>query len=130
EARIKFGKLVLVGPDGKERYTITASERNNKISTGEYKVRVEGADGLVVDTTEFTLKKGDMVTVRVTVDPKSVAKKPEPENKAATERKAAEWVLSAGGTVTVMADGNETEISAGKDLPGGPLTLRTLLLND
>ena len=78
EARVKNGKLVLVGPDGKEKYSIAPSDRNKKIATGEYKVRVEGADGLVIDTTEFTLKKGGQVTVRVTLDPKAVAKKPGP----------------------------------------------------
>ncbi len=81
EARIKNGKLVLVGADGKERYTITAADRNKTIDAGVYKIRVEGADGLTLDTTEFTLKKGGQVTVRVTLDPKAVAKKPDPPKK-------------------------------------------------
>ncbi len=75
EARIKNGKLVLVGSDGKDRYTITAADRNKKIDTGSYTIRVEGADGLMLDTSEFTLKKGEKITVRVTLDPKTVTKK-------------------------------------------------------
>jgi hypothetical protein len=75
EARIKDGKLVLVGPDGNDRYVITPGERNKKIDAGAYTVRVEGADGLALDTREFTLKKGGQVTLRVTLDPKAVAKK-------------------------------------------------------
>lgn len=75
EARIKDGKLILSGPDGKDRYTLAPGERDKKIDAGPYKIRVEGADGLMLNTPEFTLKKGDRVTVRVTVDPKAVAKK-------------------------------------------------------
>ena len=75
EVRFKDGKVVLVGPAGKDRYTITPSERNKKIDAGEYNVRVEGADGLALDTREFTLKNGGQVTVRVTLGPKAVAKK-------------------------------------------------------
>jgi serine/threonine protein kinase/formylglycine-generating enzyme required for sulfatase activity len=75
EARIKGGKLILTGPDGKLRYTLTPSEHDNTIEAGAYKVHVEGADGLTLDTPEFTLKKGDTVTVRVTVAPIRVVKK-------------------------------------------------------
>ena len=78
EARIKDGKLILSGPDGKDRYTLAPGERDKKISAGPYKIRVEGADGLALDTTEFTLKKNDKVTVRVTLEPKAVAKKERP----------------------------------------------------
>ena len=55
----------MTGPDGKVRYTLSAGERDKKIDAGPYKVKVEGADGLTLDTPEFTLKKGDTVTVRV-----------------------------------------------------------------
>ena len=46
EARIRNGKLILTGPDGKVRYTLSPSERNRKIDAGPYRIRVEGADGL------------------------------------------------------------------------------------
>ena len=80
EARIKGGKLVLSGPDGKPRYTLAAGERDKKLDAGAYKIRVEGADGLTLDTPEFILKKGDKVTVRVTMEKKQVAKKEEPKS--------------------------------------------------
>jgi len=83
EARIKNGKLILTDADGKVRYILTPSERNRKLDAGPYKIHVEGADGLVLDTPEFTLKKGDKVTVRVTVDPKAVAKGGDADRKAA-----------------------------------------------
>lgn len=72
EARIKNGKLILTGPDGKVRYTLTANDRNKKLAAGPYQIRVEGADGLVVDTPEFTLTKGSEVTVRVRLQTKEV----------------------------------------------------------
>ncbi len=74
EARIKNGTLILSGPDGKVRYTLTPSGHDNTIDAGAYKIRVDGADGLTLDTSEFTLKKGDKVTVRVTVAPRAVVK--------------------------------------------------------
>ncbi len=75
EARIKNGKLILCGPDGQVRYTLTANERSKQLETGPYKIRVEGADGLVLDTPEFTIKKGQQVTVHVTLAQKAMAKK-------------------------------------------------------
>ena len=74
EARIKNGQLILTDPDGKIRYTLAPGEHDKKIDTGPYKIRVEGADGLVLDTPEFTLKKGDKVIVKVTMEQKAVAK--------------------------------------------------------
>ena len=53
----KKGKLILLGPDGEVRYTLTPTDRNKKIAVGLYKIHVEGADGLVLDTPEFTIKE-------------------------------------------------------------------------
>ena len=86
EARIKDGKLVLTGPDGKVRYTLSPGERDKKIDAGPYKVRVEGADGLTLDTPEFTLKKGGKVTVRVRAEPKAPAKANRSPNSTPTAR--------------------------------------------
>jgi len=44
---------------------------------------------------------------------------------AGTDRRAAEWVLSLGGTVTID-DGKERAISAAKELPAGPWMLRRI----
>ena len=73
EARVKGGKLILTGPDGKVRYTLTAKDRNKKLDAGPYTIRVEGADGLVVYTREFKIEKGREAKVRVTMEGKSVA---------------------------------------------------------
>ncbi len=125
EARIKNGKLILTGPDGKVRYTLSLSERNKKIDAGPYKIRVEGADGLRLDTREFTLKKDGKVTVRVTVVPRKVANKD--TLLTDPDRTAAEWVLSIGGTVCV--NGQEQEIKAATDLPKEPFPLTCVNLH-
>ena len=86
EARIKDGRVIVSGPDGKDRYTLSAGERDKRIAAGPYKVRVEGADGLALDTAEFTLKKGDKVTVRVTAAPLTVAKMDRPTSNPSQPR--------------------------------------------
>jgi uncharacterized membrane protein len=121
EARIKGGKLVLTGPDDKVCYTLLPSERDAKIEAGSYKVRVEGADGLTLDTPEFTLKKGGKVVVRVTVAHPTVAKAIDPD------RTAAEWVLYVGGMVKV--NGQDEAINVGADLPHEAFRLTNVLLN-
>jgi eukaryotic-like serine/threonine-protein kinase len=113
EARIKNGKLILSGPDGKDRYTLTANDRSKELEASPYKIRVEGADGLVLDTPEFTIKKGQQVTVRVTLEQKAVVKKDKPD--LDPDRKAAEYVLSIGGAVKV--NGQDREVKAAADLP-------------
>jgi tRNA A-37 threonylcarbamoyl transferase component Bud32 len=119
EARVKDGKLVLCGPDGKERYRIAPAERDKKLDPGAYTIRVEGADGLALNTREFTLKKGDTVTVRVTLDPKAAAKKITPPKKEAAntdvDRRAAEYALSVGGAMQI--NGEEPYFYKVKDLP-------------
>jgi len=122
EARIKNGKLILTGPDDKVRYTLAPSERNKKIDAGPYKIHVEGADGLTLDTPEFTLTKGGKVVVRVTVDSPAVAKNPDPD------RKAAEWALSIGGTVRV--NGQDRDIKAAADLPPKAFQLASVNLHE
>src|SRR5262249_49944258 len=118
EARVKNGKLVLTGPDGKVRYTLAPSERNRKIDAGPYRVRVEGADGLKVDTPEFTLKKGGKVTVRVTATARAFDR----------DRRAAEGVLPVGGLVKVK--GQERDIKAAAGLPREAFRLTGIDLRD
>ncbi|MCE9567745.1 MAG: protein kinase [Planctomycetes bacterium] len=125
EARIKNGKLILTGPDGKHHYTIMPGERDKKLAAGPYKLRVEGADGLVVDTPEFTLKKGDRMTVRVTLEPKNVPPKKVPPV-LDSDRRAAEYVLSIGGKVRL--EGSNEDYTAA-NLPQGAIKLVGVVLN-
>jgi len=119
EARIKNGKLILSGPDGKVRYTLSPHDRRKQLEAGAYKIRVQGADGLVLDTTAFTIKKGGEVRVRVTMAERVVAKNT-PASLAA-DRKAAEYVLSIGGIVRVNDEVDDTRAIA--ELPKEPFRL-------
>jgi eukaryotic-like serine/threonine-protein kinase len=121
EARIKNARLILTGPDGKDRYTLAPGERGKQVEAGPYTIRVAGADGLTLDTQEFTLKKDGRVTVRVTMTPPAVVTDLDPD------RKAAEWVLSIGGKVRV--NGKDREIKA-DDLPPGAFQLTEVHLNE
>jgi eukaryotic-like serine/threonine-protein kinase len=136
EAKFKNGKLILAGPDGKPLYTVAPSDKNTAVAPGEYKLRVEGADGLAVDTPELTIRKGAEVRVRVTLAPKVSAKTEPPKKGTHTDqppagdpdRAAAEWVLKAGGKVRVV--GSDRDIAAKADLPTGAFALRRALLTD
>jgi hypothetical protein len=123
EAHIKNGKLILTGPDDKVRYKLSPSEHDSQIEAGPYEIRVEGADGLSLDTSEFTLKKGGKVTVRVTMDPtRAAAKSLDPD------REAAAWVLSIGGAVKV--NDQDREIKGAADLPRESFQLTWVELNE
>ncbi len=116
EARLKNGKLVLSGPDGKVRYTLTASERNKKLKAGEYRIHVEGADGLVLDTTEFTLKKGKTVVVRVTAERKAVAKKETPDKTKAPKK--GDVITNSIGMKLIYVPPGKFSMGSPKDEPG------------
>jgi serine/threonine protein kinase/Leucine-rich repeat (LRR) protein len=45
------------------------------------------------------------------------------------DRRAAEWVLSIGGRVTIRQDGQERNVNAAKDLPGTPFEVAAVLLS-
>jgi tRNA A-37 threonylcarbamoyl transferase component Bud32 len=136
EAEGRFRKLVLHGPDGRERYALTPDGRSKKVAAGAYTVTVEG-DGLVLDAGEVTIKRNGEATVRVTFDPKK-AKKPDPLRKEpdrpgttpagddARDRAAAVWVLNVGGRVTL--DGRGPEVVRADDLPKEPFRLVKLWL--
>jgi serine/threonine protein kinase/Leucine-rich repeat (LRR) protein len=133
EARVKGGKLVIIGPDGKERYTLSPTERNKKIDAGPYMLRVEGADGAVLVTREFVIKKGEKVNVRVTVAdaPAPGPKQPNPQPPGGgteSDRRAADYVVSIGGTVRI--NGDTKNIQKAVDLPANQYRLTYVDLSD
>ena len=101
EARYRSGRLVVMS-GGKERYSLPAAGRALNVDTGSYTVRIDGADGLTLDPRDFALKRGEKVTVRLGVAPKSAPKSvvvPPPPGEP--DRKGAEYVLRAKGGVRV-----------------------------
>lgn len=104
QARIKNGKLILSGPDGKDGYTLSPTEQKKPLDEGRYNIHVEGADGLVVDTPEFMIKKGGNVVVSVKLQaPPQVAAMEAP---IITPLHALDWLEgNAFATADISADG-------------------------
>jgi serine/threonine protein kinase len=124
EARFKEGVLRLYGADGQLRYTLKPSERNKTLPAGPYKIAVAGADGLRLDTEEFTLEQGGKRTVRVLL---SGPRQPTVDR----DRLVAEWVLRSGGQVHVEdGQGKVTVVYQPATLPKGALKLRALAIAD
>jgi hypothetical protein len=102
EARFKNGRLQLLDDDGEVKYTLAPSERNKALPPGQYRIAVRGADGLTVDVDQFVLRKNGKRTVRVILDPKSVARAakadpPKPAALAPPQRREKPFVLVRAG---------------------------------
>jgi WD40 repeat protein len=69
EARFKNGELHILDRDGKVRYTLKPAERDRRLPAGDYRIRVTGADGLSLDTDEFTIRRGEESVVHVRLVP-------------------------------------------------------------
>lgn len=114
DVRFKNGELRVHDADGKLKYTLKPGTRNQKMPAGAYTVQVVSADGVKLDTDKFEMSKDGQVVLRVTADPRAVAKKADPVTLDA-DRKAAEWVLSVGGAVWI--NDQEQEITTKAALP-------------
>lgn len=69
DIRVRNGLLQIHDDKGELRYTLRPSANRQKVAPGSYRVNVEGADGLTVDTERFELKRGETVVVRVAAEP-------------------------------------------------------------
>jgi eukaryotic-like serine/threonine-protein kinase len=135
EARFKNGSLVLTDDTGKVRYTLRPAaelaDKNEKIEAGNYKLRVEGADGLTVETDAFSLKNGKREIVKVILkpNPSLVAAPPiatasqELTEASTADRIAAEYVLSVGGKVGLNDQPAKDMMKAVDELPQTPFRL-------
>ncbi|HLW65166.1 MAG TPA: protein kinase [Gemmataceae bacterium] len=99
DVRFKNDKIEIYDESGTIlKYQLQPSDRNKTLPPGKYVIRVTGPDGLKLDTDRFEMTRAGM-TVHVSVDQSAaVMTKKEDKN---PDRRAAEWVLSLGGTVQV-----------------------------
>jgi hypothetical protein len=118
---------VTVEGDGVFRVIDPEKELTVRLKAGKFRVRLgEGAGGLeLVSSDEFTLERNGKTTVTI----RRVKDAPEVKPVADNERKAAEWVLSIGGTVSIRTADKDQEIAAARDLPGGPFQVFAVSLN-
>jgi hypothetical protein len=116
EVTVKENGAVIRDPRGKRTITLTAGEHDLEVSVKD----TEGEFRSL--TKKFTLLRGGKEIVRIR---REVLGEPV----VAGDRKAAEWVLSIGGTVGIRSNGKEQEITAAKDLPAGACQLVRALLS-
>ncbi len=143
EARFKNGELKLYDNAGKMLYTLKPQERDKKLPPGEYRIKVTGADGLKVDVPEFLIEKNGKATVRVSLDTRAIAKKPDPKPDPKPEppgvvepkeppvavaasdphRRAAEAILKHGGTVEIRTAKERKSVKPSDNLPAEPFII-------
>ncbi len=76
DLRLRKGEIQIFDEHGKLAYKLAPSEKSKGIASGSYMVKVEGVDGVQLDTPKFEMKKNGRVVVRATaVDPGQAADK-------------------------------------------------------
>lgn len=132
DLRFKDGELLILDADANVKYRLRPGDRNTALPAGRYTVKVIGADGLSLDTPEFTMTKAGTVTIRVSAKPSDPAgpipKGPITPNAPSPDRSAAIRMLAVpGGRVCV--NGEDREIKAATDLPASAFRLSSINLN-
>jgi eukaryotic-like serine/threonine-protein kinase len=126
EARFKNGELKIYDKKGVLKYTLKPSEKNKTLPEGEYKIEVTGADGVKLDTSEFTMSNGKSVEVRVLLLQKQQPK-PVPVD---PERSAVEKLLEITGSgrikMTLKSKAGSHEILKGTTLPKELFTIERI----
>jgi serine/threonine protein kinase/Leucine-rich repeat (LRR) protein len=131
------GELVIESDDPNVEVTVKGpnvtvydkvKDRRFVLSPGDYdiEVREEGDGGVRFATKRVTITRGGKETFVARLE-LAKAKTPDTDTtpvRAGDERKAAEWVLSLGGKVTVRDGDGEREVSTAKELPAEPQVVR------
>ncbi|HVC95922.1 MAG TPA: hypothetical protein VND64_19690, partial [Pirellulales bacterium] len=111
------------------------SQRKFTLTAVEGEIEVLEKNGIKRTTKQFELTRGGTTTVKVTLDELADLRRPkdavaavnnDPTAIVATtdpDRRAAEWVLSIGGTIKVRENGKERSIAAVGDLSLGAFEL-------
>ncbi len=116
------------------------TKREITFKAGEYNIEVTDAGGeqrFVTD--QFTLTRNgkkivdarwELAKAKPATPPASVATDPPVPASADPDRRAAEWVLSIGGSISIQENGQERAIGAVGDLPHGAFELTVVDLHD
>ncbi len=126
DVRFKNGTVQIYDTKGELKYTLKPGERSKTMPPGPYKVEVAGADGVKLETNEFTMTKNG-ATVRVSaVPPAAVAQRAS----AGDDRAAAAWLLKRGAKFGYTNDTGYHKVDGpGAVLPAGPLRLNGFLMD-
>jgi Leucine-rich repeat (LRR) protein len=110
-----------------------------KLRPGDHQLHVTRGE-LEFDSDNFTLKRGEKVVLNVKLaagqlqvvrNEKEIGHRDMPvPTSADPDRRAAEYVLSIGDTITIKEGGQERSIGAGGDLPQGTFELLKVLMQN
>lgn len=143
EAALRENGLVLRDQASGRRYTIrtdgpqpTRSGRYQLAEKQLFRLTVLDDAGLEVRGDQFTLRKGEEVRVRITLEPPVKAASAEPDSPAlakkstpaafSADRRAAEWVLKQGGRVVLLVRGQMKTLNSGDPLPDADFRVHTI----
>jgi serine/threonine protein kinase/Leucine-rich repeat (LRR) protein len=118
---------VTIKRNGKPVEDLELKEGRNvtTVYSGDIEVVLKGAnaDEFVIKNDHITLKRGDKPVVEIERKPKPAV--PARARAADADRKAAEWVLSVGGTMRVLADNELIDVSK-EPLPKGSFRIKVV----
>ncbi|MBM4071908.1 MAG: hypothetical protein FJ271_23725 [Planctomycetes bacterium] len=121
EVKITHNNVVIEDKTSKREFTLTA---------GKGEIEVWEKDGIKLATKKFELTRGGKTTLTVTWQELAQARKtksePRPSASGDPDRRAAEWVLSIGGSVRVNDGERDTKAAAA--LPRAPFRLTYVYL--
>ncbi len=121
--------------DDQKKITITTDDDQQPVeisvdrTKGKLKVVKGGFETFVTD---FEVKSRGKTPIKVHLEPLAVAKReqPAPSHTADPDRRAAEWVLSIGGSIRVGVGDQGRDITALADLPNDSIRLTRVDLNN
>jgi serine/threonine protein kinase len=134
EAVLVKDGLVIRDKDSSRTWTITAAETKS-LPTGKYQVDgqprlhlvITDGTGEELTAESFTLKRKGEIRIAVTLDAAAAVAATGAKLPGAmptdVDRRAAEWVLSAGGIIHIKVDGAEPQLKPGDSLPAGQFEL-------
>jgi serine/threonine protein kinase len=98
------------------------------VYSGDIEVVLKGAnaDEFVIKNDHITLKRGDKPVVEI--ERKSPPAAPATAKAVDADRRAAEWVLSISGKLTIRVGDKDQEVAVTKDLPAGEWRVTRILL--
>lgn len=122
--------------DGQQRKVEISSPRDRitvTIPAGKHVLEVT-KDGFTTYTDSFMIRRGGKVELSARLQPvvptktAMPAEAARPAQAADPDRRAAEWVLSVGGTVRVVVDGTPREVVSLREIPDAPFYLDQITL--
>ncbi|HUG71110.1 MAG TPA: protein kinase [Pirellulaceae bacterium] len=132
QAILEKDALVIHDKHSHRTWKITVAE-TKPLPSGEFQVEgnenlkllVTDDSGIELTADTFTLKRQGQVRLRVTLEQAArvAAMEPAPSTTSEPDRRAAEWVLSIGGSISIQENGQGRPIGAVGDLPRGVFEL-------